>query len=117
MNEVFKQVKADKIIRLSMTLACILIVLHTLYLGFFYFSLPPIVPLYNQLPWGEPRLGSRIEIILPLVITTVFFTFNYILLAKLYTTMPLVSRIVSITSLLAAVLSMIFIVRTIQLII
>jgi hypothetical protein len=116
MNEVYKQLRADKIIRLSMVIALIFLFLHTIYLAIFYFSLPPVMPLFNQMPWGEARLGTKLEILIPLAITVLFAICNYIFLARLYATMPLVSRIISITTLLATLLSFIFIVRTLQLI-
>jgi hypothetical protein len=116
MNEVSSLVKADKIIRLGMTFSFLLLVLQALLLGVFFLQLPPIVPLFNQLPWGDARLGAKYEIFLPLVITTVFFLFNYFLLRKLYSNMPLVSRILGITTLLCALLSLVFVIRTLQLI-
>ncbi|MBA3723399.1 MAG: hypothetical protein H0W89_00700 [Candidatus Levybacteria bacterium] len=116
MNAAFKQLRADKIIRLGMTISLALILLHAVYLAFFYLSLPPVLPLYNQMPWGESRLGSRLEILIPLATTIIFFFINYILLAKLYSTMPLVSRMISVTTLLLSLVSIIFIVRTLQLI-
>lgn len=116
MNGIFNLVKSDKIIRWGMTFAFVLLVLHALSLAIFYLTLPPVVPLFNQLPWGNDRLGIKFEIMLPLMITTLFFIFNYFILAKLYKTMPLVSRIIGITTLLAALLSFIFILRTLQLI-
>lgn len=116
MNAAFKQIRADKILRMVMTFSLVLVVFHAVYLAFFFFSLPPVVPLYNQMPWGEPRLGSRIEILIPLIITIVFFIINYVLLAKLYTSMPLVSRMIGITTLLISLVSFIFIIRTLQLI-
>jgi len=116
MNEVSNLVKADKIIRWGMTFSLVLLILQALLLGGFFLLLPPIVPLFNQLPWGDARLGAKYEIFLPLVITTVFFLFNYFLLKKLYLTMPLVSRIIGVTTLLCALLSLIFVIRTLQLI-
>lgn len=116
MNEVSNIVKADKIIRWGMTFSLALLVLQAIFLGIFFFQLPPLVPLFNQLPWGDERLGASYEMFLPLVMTSVFFLFNYFLLRKLYATMPLVSRIMGITTLLATLLSCIFIVRTLQLI-
>jgi hypothetical protein len=116
MNEASKLVKADKIIRWGMTFSFSLLVLQAILLGIFFLKLPPLVPLFNQLPWGDARLGASYEIFLPLVITTIFFLFNYFLLRRLYITMPLVSRIIGITTLLSALLSFIFIIRTLQLI-
>jgi hypothetical protein len=116
MNAAYKQILADKIIRIAMTASFALILLHIGYLAFFFFSLPPVLPLYNQMPWGESRLGSRLEILIPIAITTIFFFVNYVFLVRLYTNMPLVSRMIGITTLLVSVLSFIFIVRTLQLI-
>ena len=116
MNEVSKLVKADKIIRWGMIFSLILLFFQAGLLAVFYLKLPPVVPLYNQLPWGEERLGIKYEFLLPLVITAVFFLFNYVLLRRLYATMPLVSRIIGVTTLLASLLSFIFVVRTLQLV-
>lgn len=110
-------IKADKIIRWGMTFSLLLLFCQAGLLAFFYLKLPPVVPVFNQLPWGESRLGVKYEILLPFAITAIFFLFNYFLLVKLYTNMPLVSRIIGITTLLASLLSCIFIIRTLQLIV
>jgi hypothetical protein len=116
MNEVSSLVKADKIVRWGMTFSFILLLFQAGLLAAFYLKLPPVIPLFNQLPWGEERLGIKYEFLLPLAITSIFFLFNYVLLRKLYITMPLVSRIIGVTTLLASLLSFIFVVRTLQLI-
>jgi hypothetical protein len=116
MNEVSNLVKADKIVRWGMTFSFILLIFQASLLVLFYLRLPPIIPLFNQLPWGEDRLGAKYEFLLPLIMTSLFFLFNYILLRRLYTTMPLVSRIIGITTLLASLLSFIFVIKTLQLI-
>ena len=116
MSEVSNLTKADKIIRWGMTFSLIFFVFSSLLLALFYLKLPPLVPLFNQLPWGEDRLGAKFEFFIPIVITAFFFIFNYTLLRKLYITMPLVSRILGITTLLASLLLFIFVVRTLQII-
>ncbi len=116
MNEVSKLVKADKIVRWGMTFSLILLLFQAGIIAVFYLKLPPLLPLFNQLPWGEERLGATYELLLPFIITTVFFLFNYILLRKLYITTPLISRIIGITTLLSSLLTFIFVVRTIQLV-
>jgi hypothetical protein len=116
MKEAFKLVKTDKIIRLGMSLSLLLLLFHAVYLAFFYFSLPPVIPLFNQLPWGDERLGFKLEIIVPLCVVIFYFFVNYFFIAKLYKTMPLVSRIIAITTLLASLVIFIFIIRTLQLI-
>ena len=116
MSEVSKLVKADKIIRWGMTFSLILLLFQAGLLAVFYLRLPPVLPLFNQLPWSEDRLGVTYEFLLPFIITAVFFLFNYVLLRKLYITTPLISRIIGITTLLASLLSFIFVVRTLQLV-
>jgi len=116
MNGVSNLVKADKIIRWGMTFSLILLFLQASLIAFFYTKLPPLIPLFNQLPWGDDRLGVKYEFLLPFGITGVYFLFNYLLLRKLYTTMPLVSRMIGITMLLASLLSFIFVIRTLQLV-
>jgi len=116
MNELSSLIKADKIIRWGMTFSLTLLAIQVILIAVFYFKLPPVVPLFNQLPWGDDRLGAKYELFLPLVITGIFFLFNYFLLRRLYPTMPLVSRIIGISTLLVSLLSSIFVLRTLQLI-
>ena len=116
MSEFSNLAKADKIIRWGMTFSLIFFVFGLGLLVLFYLKLPPLVPLFNQLPWGDERLGAKFEFFIPIIITAFFFLFNYLLSRKLYISMPLVSRILGITTLLASLLSFIFVVRTLQLI-
>lgn len=83
---------------------------------FFYLSLPELIPLFNQMPWGESRLASKLALFLPVIIATSFCLLNLTLLAKLYERIPLISRMLSIASLLIALLSAILIFRTLQLV-
>lgn len=116
MKELFKHIKADKIIKWGIILSSSLLIIETAYILITYSLLPPYLPIYNQMPWGEGRLGSKIEIFLPLLITVVFVCVNIFLIARLYTRMPLASRILCITNLLITVLSCIFVTRTLLLI-
>lgn len=117
MKGLFKKINADRIIKLSAYFSFGFLFFHIIYISFLYTFLPPFLPLFNQMPWGEERLGVKIEVFLPFLITVSFFSLNLFLSLKLYEKMPLISRILSITSLLICALSFIFIVRTIQLII
>ena len=117
MNEVSNIVKADKIIRWGMTFSFILLLLQAGILALFFLKLPPVIPLFNQLPWGENRLGATYEFLLPLVISSVFFLFNYFLLRKLYTTMLFgITYPIAVTTLLCAThdYHIIFVVRTLR---
>lgn len=116
MNGLTKYIKTDKILKLSIVVSGILLITEIIYTGFFFFSLPPFIPLFNQLPWGEARLGSRWQIFLPILITCGFLITNIFLINYLYEKMPLVSRIIGITTLLITVLSFIFTLQTLQII-
>jgi hypothetical protein len=116
MKKLFKYVKTDKIIRLAISIAFLLLLFEIGFILFSYFSLPPFLPLFNQMTWGDSRLGTRIEIFLPVMITLLFFGLNFFLLNRLYEKMPLVSRMLGITTLLVTILSFIFVARTLQLI-
>lgn len=116
MKRIIKLIKEDKIIKWALYASIAVLLFEVLILIFSYSSLPPFLPLYNQLTWGESRLGTRIEIFLPVMISSSFLLLNFFLLARLYEKMPLVSRILGITTLLITVLSAIFILRTLYLI-
>ena len=116
MKGLFKHVKADKIIKWSLSISAAVLLIELISIILFYFSLPLYIPLFNQMPWGENRLGTKIDFFLPVLIVFIFFLLNFFLLDRLYERMPLVSRIIGITTLLISVLSFIFIIRTLQLI-
>lgn len=116
MKEAYKFIQADKILRWSILISTILLLIHLFILGLMYNFLPPVVPVYNQLPWGDARIGTKGELFIPIGLSFIFLISNYLVIGKTYTLMPLVARIISITTLLIAVLGIIFISRTIQII-
>lgn len=117
MNGAYKLVFSDKIVKWGLLLSGIILMLEFIYIGFFYFSLPPLLPIFNQLPWGEDRLGSRIEIFLPFIVSLIYLILNFSILSRLHEKLPLLSRMLSITTFLISILSFFFIIRTLQLII
>jgi hypothetical protein len=117
MNGVFKLVRKDKIAKWGFTLSNIFVVFEIIAIGIFYFSLPPFIPIFNQMPWGEMRLGIKPAIFIPIAITILFIGVNFFMVGRLYEKTPLLSRILSITTLLATLLSFIFILRTVYLLI
>lgn len=68
------------------------------------------------MPWGDERLGTKEEIVIPLIIAFGIFIGNVLIASALYKNMPLIARIFSITALLACVFTLLFIIRTVQLI-
>jgi len=113
----YKLILEDKIAKWGLIFSSIFLVLEIISIGIYYFSLPPLIPLFNQMPWGEKRLGIRLEIFIPIFISIIFLCFNFIASAHLYEKTPLLSRMLNITTLLASLLSFIFIVRTVYLLI
>ena len=117
MKLLINRIKTDKIIKLGTYFSSAIILSHLAYVAFVYSSLPPYLPLFNQMPWGEDRLGIKFEIFLPIIITFAFFSLNLYLSLRIYEKMPLLSRILSITGLLVCILSFIFILRVIRMVI
>ncbi len=115
MNAIFKHALSDKVIKWAIRISLALFAFQIILPAIFFSSLPPLIPLYNQMPWGEERLGTKIEIFLLPIIVGSFFLLNFFLLTRLYERVPLISRTLSITTMLVTLLSFIFIVRTLYL--
>lgn len=116
MNEFFNETKKDKVISGGFLLTFI-----TVFLAFFYIlirlgSLPAYIPLFNQLPWGDQRLGSSIMIFIPLGLAIFIAISNIFICYFIYKKSQIISRMLAITSVLVAFLSFLFILRTINLI-
>lgn len=114
---VVTKITSDKIFFWSFLLSLLFILFSTVYTLFSYSKLPPIIPLYNQLPWGEARIGTKIEIFIPGIIAFFIFLINLFLSSALYKKMPFISRILCVTSLLTNFFALIIVVRAIRLII
>jgi len=116
MKGFFKNIVLDKTTRIGFagTFGIVLVSLGVVF--FYYNNLPPFVPIFNQLSWGEQRLGVKSSILLPIAITFIIFVFNFILASLVYKKIPLVSRILAISSLTTSILVFFFTIRTINLI-
>jgi hypothetical protein len=117
MKELFKDIKGDKTIVFAFIINIILIIATFCYILFYYGNLPPFVPIFNQLPWGEQRLGSTSTIFIPPIIVLFVFIANIFISALIYKNIPLISRMLAAISLLTAILTFLFVVKTITLII
>ncbi|MDO8620974.1 MAG: hypothetical protein Q7R31_01700 [Candidatus Levybacteria bacterium] len=94
-----------------------LVIITCALIALYYHNLPPFIPIFNQLPWGEQRLGSTATIFIPPLIAFIIFICNIIVAGLAYEKIPLVSRMLATVSLLASILIFLFIVKVIQLII
>jgi len=115
MRGLLTNIWADRITRVATVLSIGMIAVTVAYILFVYQNLPPFLPLYNQLGWGEPRLGDKPFIFLLPPLTLLVFIGNTVFASFLYATMPLVARILAITSLLVTALMLIFVFRMTQL--
>ena len=87
-----------------------------LFLFFKYTDLPPQIPIFYSLPWGETQLGSSSTIfILPAITLLTLFT-NNILAVYYLKSVPLISRLLMIFSLITTIFSTIAVYKIITLI-
>lgn len=114
MKEFFRTIRTDRIFFRGFLGIFILIIVNLILNLIFYAKLPPLIPIFNQMPWGEERLGTKTEIFMPLVITILVVVINIIVLALYYKKMPLVARMLILTSFLTTLLALLFTMRTIQ---
>lgn len=117
MNGLIKKIQADKLEFYCLILGLILFLLSAALVGIFYFQLPPIIPLFNQMPWGEARLGEKIQIFIPLGLGFSLYLINGIISLYMYDNQPLISRILCITGMTIGLFICLFVIRTIQIII
>lgn len=116
MRKYFKYLKEDKLLLRLFILAFILIMVTVGYILINYPKLPPLLPVFNQLPWGEKRLSETYGIFIPSLVVFVILIFNIFASSLSYPRSPLISRMFAFTSFLTALLAFLFIIRTIQLI-
>lgn len=116
MSGLINKLVADRIIFISLLVSFTAISIATVVVVLFYRQLPPIVPIFNQLAWGEGRLGTKAQISIPIVIAVIVFCMNPFIIFAVYKDMPLVSRILSVTTLIVATLVLIFVIRTIRIV-
>ncbi|MBI2075020.1 MAG: hypothetical protein HYT83_04260 [Candidatus Levybacteria bacterium] len=116
MNESFKKLLSDKILTWILLTTIIIIFITLIPVTIFYAYLPPFIPIFNQLPWGIDQLGNKLEIFIPIILSITVLIANMFFAVNIYKKVPLLSRMLSVTSLLIAFLVLLFIIRTLQLV-
>ncbi|OGH19607.1 MAG: hypothetical protein A3D74_04040 [Candidatus Levybacteria bacterium RIFCSPHIGHO2_02_FULL_37_13] len=116
MKVFFEDVKNDKITRLGFASSFGIVLASVVFVLFYFNSLPSFIPIFNQLPWGEHRLGATNTIFLPILIAFLILLFNLFLSLVIHKRIPLVSRMLAITSLSVSFLVLFFVIRTVQLV-
>ncbi|MDP2585812.1 MAG: hypothetical protein Q8P29_02950 [Candidatus Levybacteria bacterium] len=116
MKEFFKDIAQDKTITAAYLINIFLMIATVVYILFSYGKLPPFIPIFNQLPWGEQRLGNQLTIFIPTLVALLIFAINIFASASIYKKIPLISRMLAAVSLLAGILTFLFSIKTIVLI-
>lgn len=116
MRKFFREIRNDKTITLAFFLNGFFIIAVFVFILFSYNDLPPFIPIFNQLPWGEQRLGTTIAIFIPVLVALLIFLINIIISSIVYKKVPLIARMLSAISLLIGILTFLFIIKTILLI-
>lgn len=117
MKDFFKNILQDQTTKRIFIANLLIIIITFALIAFYYRDLPPFIPIFNQLPWGEQRLGPTATIFIPPLIAFAIFIANIIIAELEYKKIPLVSRMLATVSLLAGVLILLFIIKVVQLII
>lgn len=116
MNSFVKKISLDKTIWWPLIFSLGISIFSAGFIALFYGGLPPLMPIFNQLPWGEARLTVKAGLFIPLVISLGYILVNAIIISSLYERLQILARMLSFTTLLASLLSLVFIFRIVQLI-
>lgn len=116
MNAIYKNILNDKILLVGFALSFIFCLISITMLLFSYTHLPPLIPLFNQFPWGDARLGSPLQLFIPCILGFMILIINLFLANFVYLKHPLLSRILSLSTFLCTFFVLLFTFQTLQLI-
>lgn len=116
MKKYFDYVRRDRLIFRLFSTSFILLLITAIFTLITYSKLPPLLPIFNQLPWGPDRLSSTLGIFIPSFLVLIISLINFVLCGFSYSNSPLLSRIFAFTTFLISLLNFLFITRTILLI-
>ena len=99
MKETFRNLYQDNLCRTTIYLYLILYLLLIFFFIFKWPLLPPELPLFYSLPWGEEQLGTLLEFLVLPVSSLFFMLLNLFLGTYVFSEEPLLARILSLTGL------------------
>lgn len=117
MNARIKKLFADTIVLASFIAVIIILIAYIIFLLLTFQKLPPVVPLFNQVPWGEGRLATKMQLFLPFGIASAIVIINTGIVLFFSSDTPLVTRLVSLTNVLVAIFALLLVIRTVLIII
>lgn len=105
MKNNIRKALSDKGIGYALIFSFVLLLIQVVLVSFEYFKLPPLVPLFNSLSWGNDRLTFRVFVFfVPLLLLSTGIL-NIGIAAASYRKHILLSRMLSYNLLLCAILS------------
>jgi len=113
MKNLINNIQADKLAFRGFIISFLLTLLTCFYILINYTHLPPLIPIFNQLPWGNNRLTPSLGIFIPIVIFVIIFIFNVLFTSIIYSKNPLIARLVAAVTLILAMMNLLFIIRTV----
>lgn len=116
MKNFFRSIFEDRQFSRITLSTIVVITVSLLFISLRFFSLPPFIPIFNQLPWGEQRIVVKIGIFLPFGLSILVFIVNLLSSVFIYKKNPLIARLLAVTSFLLALMTLLFIIRTIQIV-
>jgi hypothetical protein len=114
MKNFINNIVSDKLALRGFFISFLLMLFTVLYILLSYYRLPPFVPIFNQLPWGNDRLTSTLGIFIPSVIFAFVFLFNIVFTSIVYNKSPLIARMVAAVTLILAFMNFLFVIRIIM---
>src|SRR3989344_6739166 len=95
----------DKGVRYALIFSFLVLLVQIILLSFAYFRMPPVIPLFNSLPWGGERLARvQLVVLVPLFLIGITI-FNIVLSKRTYRKHALFSRLLAVNTSLAITLS------------
>jgi len=117
MKEFFKDIYQDKTITFAFFINIFFVVTTIIFILITYGRLPPFIPIFNQLPWGQERLGKTFTIFVPILVSCSIFVINIFTSSLIYKKIPLIARMLAAITLLIGILTFLFVAKTIMLVI
>ncbi|MGE5042461.1 MAG: hypothetical protein ACM3IJ_06205 [Candidatus Levyibacteriota bacterium] len=106
MKKFFKLIEHDKAVKYSLVISGIFLLIMLILLGIEFSHLPPILPLFNSLPWGRARLMSNQFIFIIPAFLFSMAILNMVFFQVLYKKYTLLARMLSVNIFLAFLLGM-----------
>lgn len=114
MNAFFENLNEDKVLKGGIYLDLFFVFASFFYIFINLKNLPPVIPLFNQLPWGDQRIIETMWIFMLPSLSLIILLGNSTFSEIFYKKNPLVARLFIAGSLLFSILVLLFIIRTIQ---